>query len=80
MREIENYCGLTGGGHEIRLTSSKPGFTTLPAPQFFRRTMEHLQYAAGIMFWALADFMLGAIWIAVITALIQRIAKRNKHD
>lgn len=42
--------------------------------------MEHLQYAAGIMFWALADFMLGVIWIAVITALIQRIANRNKHD
>ena len=42
--------------------------------------MENLQYAAGIMFWALVDFVLGGVWIIIITCLIQRIVKGTKHD
>ncbi len=42
--------------------------------------MESFQYAAGIMFWALVDFVLAGIWAAVIASLIQRIVKGMKHD
>ena len=42
--------------------------------------MENLQYAAGIMFWALVDFVLGGIWLAIIAGVIQRIVKGMKHD
>ncbi len=45
-----------------------------------RRVMESLQYAAGIMFWALAVLVLAGIWAAVIASLIQRIVKGMKHD
>ena len=42
--------------------------------------MENLQYAAGIMFWALVDFVLSGIWLAIIAGVIQRIVKGKKHD
>ena len=32
------------------------------------------------MFWALVDFVLGGIWLAVIAGVIQRIVKGMKHD
>lgn len=39
-----------------------------------------LRELAGVMFWALADFFLGGLWIAIIFGLIIAIVKGFRHD
>ena len=42
--------------------------------------IELLRNLAGIMFWAFADFFLGACWIAVILGLCVAVFRGSKRD
>lgn len=39
-----------------------------------------LRNLAGLMFWGLADFFLGGLWITIIFGLIATIVKGFRHD
>ena len=83
MPDITNRAPEAGTNstlHSSLSTLSFRGRGTAPRWMRCEKEMENLQYAAGIMFWALVDFVLGGIWLAVIAGVIQRIVKGRKHD
>lgn len=42
--------------------------------------LENLQYIAGVLFYALADLILGMVWVAIVAVILYAIFRGSGRD